>query len=46
MATPVFVVSLFYLGNIWELRLWNELVPLGAVGLVCALHRGEGEHAP
>jgi hypothetical protein len=46
MATPVFVVALFFLGNIWELRLWNELVPLGAVGLVCALHRVEGEHSP
>ena len=32
LATPLFIVPLCFFGNIYELRLYNELIPLGAMG--------------
>jgi len=37
VATPLFVVPLFFFGNIYELRLHNELIPLGAMGCAAVL---------
>lgn len=38
-ATPFFLLPIFFFGNICELRLFNEVVPLGAVGAVYVLAR-------
>ena len=37
VATPLFIVPLFFFGNIYELRLYNELIPLGAMGCAAVL---------
>ena len=37
LATPFFVLPHFIFSNIWELRLFNELIPLGAVGTMYVL---------
>ena len=37
LATPVFFLPIFVFGNIWELRLYNDLIPLGAVASTFAL---------
>jgi hypothetical protein len=37
VATPLFIVPLFFFGNIYELRLHNELIPLGAMGCAAVL---------
>ena len=43
-ATPVFLVPLFLFANIFELRLYNELIPLGAMGCAAVLAgRSEAE---
>jgi hypothetical protein len=36
-AAPVFLVPLFFFGNVYELRLYNELIPLGAMGCAVVL---------
>jgi hypothetical protein len=38
-ATPVFVAPIFLFGNINEIRLFNELAPLGAVGALYMVTR-------
>ena len=50
LATPVFVVPILLFGNVWEMRLFNDLVPLGAAASAYALSRlvgddGESERA-
>jgi hypothetical protein len=46
LATPVFIVPLFFFGNIYELRLYNELIPLGAMGSAAVLVGNPGtKHA-
>jgi hypothetical protein len=42
IATPLFVVPLFFFGNIYELRLYNELIPLGAMGCAAVLSPHHG----
>jgi hypothetical protein len=37
VATPLFILPLCFFGNIYELRLYNELIPLGAMGCAAAL---------
>jgi hypothetical protein len=37
IATPLFIVPLCFFGNIYELRLFNELIPLGAMGCAAVL---------
>jgi hypothetical protein len=37
LATPLFLVPLWFFGNIYELRLFNELIPLGAMGCAAVL---------
>ena len=37
LATPLFIGPLFFFGNIYELRLYNELIPLGAIGCAAVL---------
>jgi hypothetical protein len=37
LATPVFILPLCCFGNIFELRLYNELIPLGAMGCAAVL---------
>jgi hypothetical protein len=37
IATPLFIVPLWFFGNIYELRLYNELIPLGAMACAAAL---------
>ena len=39
LATPVFLVPIFLAGNIWELRLYNDLIPLGALSCAFVLSR-------
>jgi hypothetical protein len=36
-ATPVFLVPMFFFANVYELRLYNELIPLGAIGCAAVL---------
>jgi hypothetical protein len=36
-ATPFFLVPTFFFGNVYELRLYNELIPLGAMGCAAVL---------
>jgi hypothetical protein len=43
LATPLFIGPLFFFGNIYELRLYNELIPLGAMGCAAVL---VGQDAP
>jgi hypothetical protein len=38
-ATPFFLLPIFMFGNIVEMRLFNEIVPLGALGAVYAFAR-------
>ena len=38
-AVPVLLLPIFFCGNIYELRLYNEIIPLGAVGTVFAFSR-------
>lgn len=42
-ATPFFLVPIFFFGNVCELRLFNEIVPLGAVGAIHVLTRSCGD---
>jgi len=37
LAAPVFIVPLFFFANVFELRLYNELIPLGAMSCAAAL---------
>jgi hypothetical protein len=46
LASPVFIVPLFFFGNIYELRLYNELIPLGAMGSAAALVGAAAEPPP
>jgi len=40
-ATPVFLVPMFVYGNLHELRLYNEILPLGCLANACLLPRSE-----
>ena len=39
LAVPILVVPLFFCGNIHEFRLYNELIPLGAISTVFVVSR-------
>jgi hypothetical protein len=39
LAALFHVIPTFLLGNIWEVRLFNELIPLGALASVVVMHR-------
>lgn len=41
-CTPVLLVPIFFVGNLYELRLYNELIPAGAVGTAFVLWRKLG----
>lgn len=47
LATPFFVVPMFFFANVFELRLYNELIPLGAMSCAAALAAApDAEAAP
>jgi hypothetical protein len=37
LASPFFIVPMFFFANVFELRLYNELIPLGAMSCAAAL---------
>jgi hypothetical protein len=37
VAAPLFIVPMWFFGNIYELRLYNELIPLGAMSCAAVL---------
>lgn len=45
LCAPVLLMPIFFVGNLYELRLYNELIPAGAVGTAVVLWRRLGEPA-
>ena len=45
LCAPVLLVPIFFVGNLYELRLYNELIPAGALGTTLVLWRRYGQRA-